>query len=943
MKHPSRTRQTATAIGAIAILVVLLAGVPAALWALAGTPLPAGMPGLGEITRSLTSGPIADATIIKGLAIAGWVAWLQIAVSILIETIAWARGATAPRLALTGPIQPAVRGLIASAAMLLTNPAFAAVPLITATSPAAHASVLVPVRRIEPVPKSEVSDIHSRTTAPAREQAPKIHVVQRGDTLWGVSEHHLGDPLRWPEIFEHNRDRTQPDGRTLVDPNLIVVGWQLELPADALDPATAAGIPESHTDSTLADDEPAKAPTTTVPTNAGNGRHTSVVRHEAAGPEATTLDTSPAPPPVADARQPQKRDESGRDTARRLAPLVGGTLLAASLIALINKLRRTRIRQHSPAAWSPTDPDLQHTELILRHAADTNGANRLDLALRAFATGLRNTAQPDVTIMAVRVDGNEIEILLKQPLCSPPDGFEMTGNPRGWRLQPDINDEQLRELANGSTAPLPALVTLGTTDGDPVMIDLETAGVVTIDGPDDATTDYLQRLATELATSTWTDHLDLVTVGEPLGDLSGSQRVHHFTTIEEATSHLIAVSKGVSAGLAAIDKPTTLASRIADDHGDGWIPTILIISKPINPETITELAAELTPGTGVGIITPGARIASAWHIRLDNQQLHLSPHGLNLDALALEPDTAAAIDQILTDLTVDTPPDNNTLDLRDQHSPVVTVHEPEPIIEDAHEIEFRILGSVDVIGIPPPNRRKSLEIAVYLALHPDGVTDDRLKMVFWPDKPPSRQTFNTTMSMTRCALGTDTNNHHYLPHYAEADQRFILTTAATTDLARLETLAYLAKNLPESTARDHLITALEMVRGQPFDVSRGYEWAFAEGTVTRASLAVADTAHRLAQLALVAGEYQLVEWAATQGLLASPGDEALYRDRIIAAKKAGIPNGARTILDELYGVIETNNPYDCLQPETLTIIESLKENADERHQPRCLRTPPPST
>ncbi len=60
----------------------------------------------------------------------------------------------------------------------------------------------------------------------------------------------------------------------------------------------------------------------------------------------------------------------------------------------------------------------------------------------------------------------------------------------------------------------PSLVTIGTADGDPVLIDIETAGLLTIGGPTDMAHPYLRRIATELATSTWTDHLDLITVGE---------------------------------------------------------------------------------------------------------------------------------------------------------------------------------------------------------------------------------------------------------------------------------------------------------------------------------------------------------------------------------------------------------------------------------------------
>src|SRR5205085_10121270 len=56
--------------------------------------------------------------------------------------------------------------------------------------------------------------------------------VERGDTLWGISARFLGDPLRWPELFEANRGTSLPDGRTLTNPNLIWPELRLRVPVD---------------------------------------------------------------------------------------------------------------------------------------------------------------------------------------------------------------------------------------------------------------------------------------------------------------------------------------------------------------------------------------------------------------------------------------------------------------------------------------------------------------------------------------------------------------------------------------------------------------------------------------------------------------------------------------------------------------------------------------
>ena len=66
---------------------------------------------------------------------------------------------------------------------------------------------------------------------PEPEPEPTTVTVVRGDTLWGLARTHLGSGLRWQEIFDLNMGRAQADGRSLTNPNLILIGWVLELPS----------------------------------------------------------------------------------------------------------------------------------------------------------------------------------------------------------------------------------------------------------------------------------------------------------------------------------------------------------------------------------------------------------------------------------------------------------------------------------------------------------------------------------------------------------------------------------------------------------------------------------------------------------------------------------------------------------------------------------------
>ena len=66
---------------------------------------------------------------------------------------------------------------------------------------------------------------------PEPEPATITITVKPGNTLWGLARTHLGTGTRYQEIFDLNRGKVQAGGRTLRNPNLILIGWVLELPA----------------------------------------------------------------------------------------------------------------------------------------------------------------------------------------------------------------------------------------------------------------------------------------------------------------------------------------------------------------------------------------------------------------------------------------------------------------------------------------------------------------------------------------------------------------------------------------------------------------------------------------------------------------------------------------------------------------------------------------
>lgn len=933
----------AKGLGALMVLAGLIAGLPAALAVAVGWPLPHGLPRLSDISSALGGQSIDDAFLVKALAVLCWLAWGQFTACVVTEMVGWRQGRGSRRVPLAGGLQPLVARLMMAATLIVhigPRPSPPS-PVLVRTVAVVHVTDAAP-----PAVASPTADVSP--TQPV-EQATKTYVVKPRDDLWRLAERHLGDGERWRELFTINQGRPQPNGGALRTPRLIRPGWILEFPADAALPADASPPAGEHPGPEASVAVPASVdPLETIPTapdaracqafsrpepQAAASLPTGDHSGEMAAPSSSAPSATPEPaPPVA--ANPALPSGETDDPARTGLPagLLGAGLLATGLVATLGRLRKAqqrRLPRHRAVRMA--GPSAVPTEVALRRAAAGSPAGRLDLALRAFAArGMdrRSGRCPAISAVQVSPDG-QMEVLLAGRLDAEPGLFEVSADSQVWTLRGDVSDAVLRDALRDVGAPVPGLVTVGALAGTTVLIDVEAAGCTSLVGDEEATSRAVRNMALELATSTWADTIDLVMVSsEPRTAFSALERVRVVSTLAEVIDDIAASAAALNDALTRIGVPTTLDARLGTDAADGWVPTVVLCDDPAaDPDAFAHLLA-LTAGGGRGlaVIVRGDIPHAGRVIHFGRNVVEVTPPGVALAPVGPSTTQTESLEEIL-----EAAADHDGVEPGDD----IVLGPPEgapgrPVVDMSYrehdfDVLVRLLGPVEIEGAKDPvDRRKAVEMVVYLATHPDGLDDERLKTALWPDEQAPQSSFNTTVTRARSRLGSDPDGNPHLPHLVAAGGLYRVGPRVTTDFALLERRLVAARqSIPEAAART-LRDALELVRGGPFaGVRQGYEWAYAEGLVARIELVVADAAHHLAQLALERRDPEVAHWAAAQGLLASPGDEVLYRDRMLACDLAGNPAGVEAVMDELVAVAEALEPYDTLHPETIALYERL--------------------
>ncbi len=956
-------------VGAVLILLVLLIGVPAALLAVLGSPIPHTMPALSLLTHRLDI-----LAVLKILSVVVWLAWLQLVMCLIAEVRAAVRNAgMPPRVPLAGGIQPAMHRLVTAVLLLFSgatalSPAFAhqppGVPPAVTAAPAGRSGGASPAATPpggrgtgqpgpgglgEPGgPASGRGQALEPAHHPVR-RAEKIYVVQPPEgryheSLWEIAQNHLGDGRRYREIFDLNAGRPQPDGSKLAIASLIRPGWILRMPRDAHGPGirvvtlheqahgpggdvraghgTAIGTGDGRaagvSGSPVARAGPAPTgpaptgPASTGPAPAGPAptgpASTGPVRPASAQREITG-GGEPASTPSGAAIPAARGAAAPAGTAVYPYELAAAALLAAGVLSALGRPRREQLwhRAFGRQVAVPVRPaPAAAAEVALRLAADEPSARMIDTSLRHLSQVLTAQGRALPTVFAAHVGGHNLDLWVAPADPGAPAPWVAVGDGQVWRLPLAVAPGLDPDQVTGAPAPYPGLVSIGTDATGRVLVDLESAqGLIAITGEPHRVQAVLAAIAVELVTNRWSGPVTITLVGFG-ADLT-----------------VLAPGQVTAVGTLAEALPALLArAELADESlaAQPPAPHYLISAVPPSAAEREQLLAlaRAGPAAAAGYVIAGDVAGATWAWEITDQgQLRAGLLGLDVQAQLLPPEQRAAVVDLFR--------------MAEQFEGVA-LSAPIPdaapaghlIPGSSAQVDVALLGRtrVNAPGMIEPERLAlATELVVFLATHPGGVHPNVLAAAIWP-RGVTREVRDAALARAQDWLGTDDIGR---PHLAtDATGRLRLGSQVRVDWQVFCALIARAAG----GGRDEeaaLEQALSLVSGPFMDGSEPgrYAWLAGDGLEYEAAARVADAAHRLSQLRLAQGDPDGAMDAVRAGLRLAFDDELLWRDLLTAAHATGQEHLLRAAVAEVCARTALDEVLPRMAPETEALIDEL--------------------
>jgi LysM repeat protein len=654
---------------AAAVLVVLVAGVPAALVATVGNPVPEGW---------TWGAPLTNSALLGILACVAWVLWVQLLVCVVVETVAEIRlaaGHSADWLARvpgTFGVQQSLARTLVQAVVAIGATTTAASIIASPWISHADAATSSPAPAAEPAVADAPAAVGAarRATAKHRSQPTTEVVVARGDTLWSIAEQRLGAGERWREIAELNRDREMVDGSRFDDARTILPGWTLLVPSadpshhsavtvapgdtlweiatdeygdatkwpriyranddqiedpDLIYPGQRLDVPGPRTAEpskppTEHQTDPPAADTTTRPQEPGPTDH--AVPSSEPTPESTPTDSANAAVEAGqehdDATDDSGFQVDGATVARAL--LSGGSFLAAGMLSVYIARRRTQARNRkSGKAAPPVAEPLRAEDKALR-AIGSSASERaayFDALLRELPA-LSEQAKLDLPeAVAASLGSHALELHLRTPSQTAPPPWTVSQDGTVWSVS-----TERRPTLTDRTPAYPAMATVGVDDeGRTLFIDIEGAGVVQIVGDAAAAVELARFMAAELALNPWSD-CESVEVSGGVEDVLPLNYGRLYASPKAEVEQLAKFAHRMAEGVESAGT-SVLGSRVADR--DACVPSLSITALanedlPAGREHTATLLDEMerAPGrTSAGLVVVAADVVDPRAITLE--------------------------------------------------------------------------------------------------------------------------------------------------------------------------------------------------------------------------------------------------------------------------------------------------------------------------------------
>jgi LysM repeat protein/DNA-binding SARP family transcriptional activator len=887
-------------------LVVLIVGPPLLLWTFKSAFLPDHVPDLREVVGWITDRDTGQVFLLV-VAVAGLIAWLQLVVAVVLESVALVRGVAAPRLPGFRWAQRLVAGVLFGLVVGTTA--------AEASQPAVPASIAAP----------QVLGQDSHQPQVQAEPSPSGgYTVVPGDSLMSIAAEQLGDESRYQEIFDLNQGRRQADGEVLRGVDLIKPGWRLVLPAEPQ--CVEVVVREGDTLTQIAQtrlgsaaryveifelnrgrplpggrilDNPdrihpgdvLRLPGTTTPAYGGGATAGASVPAPVASPgcepkpePAPTAARSPEPnspvpervlAPIPDPA-PAEGAPAADDSVMPLVAVGVGGLLAVGILATFarRRMRAQRRRRPGQRIRRPPSTDL---ETALRKAEEPATAEALDLVLRSLAHRAREGGTSLPTVRATLVGSRGVVLY-----------------PQG-RSEPFVESLDAEEL-DGVPAPYPVLVTVGHDPRrDLVMANLAEIGTITLDGTTEEVGPVLLAMAWELATSAWSESVPVTLVGFGRSTAAHNpDRFRHLNSVDE-----FATADPVPAG-------------------------IILSTESFDVKQHECLAAVVASGTSV---------SDGWRLDVSAKSTSIDELGIEVEPQRLTVDQA---EELIATLTAEA---NAEQVPADEFPAVPFVPQP------ATGPELRLLGPVGLHNVDPmkvegKKINRLTELAAFLLLHPGATADEISRQLGTDTRPWSAATRQGYISRLRTWLGHDENGNLYLPNVEANGGGYRLSKSMNSDWHRFRQLAGSGLNLAASGRRTRLEAALELVTGMPFSNIGPGRYAWNSWHQREMIDAIVDVAHALAEICHQAGDLPAARRAILRGLLAEPVSELLYRDLLRVEHRAGNLAAVKATAEKLADLAAALDVD--LEEETAALVDTLVGPGEGRLT-RDLRCTHPNT